>query len=243
MRRAIIFRYDSARRRVRAAGAHGLDLEQFADAHVTLESAPIAARALREDRVIEVTGDVTGQLPQEYAALVSEPVRLVCAPMAAAGRAVGVILADRLLSRRRSTTPSATCCGRSAKPRRSRRWPGSSPPRRRTRQPAPAADRPGARDPRGRDPAPVRGLDGARRRGRPARRRARALRGPRRRRRSPTYAGAAASARPRAARHGDDVLRRGRAAQPRASRPRPDARGGRRRGRAARRSSRSRNRC
>jgi signal transduction histidine kinase len=97
MRRALIFRYDSARRMVRAAGAHGVDLDQFASAHVTVESAPIAARALLEDRVIEVVGDVSGQVPQEYAAIVAEPARLVCAPMAAAGRAVGVILADRRL--------------------------------------------------------------------------------------------------------------------------------------------------
>ncbi len=98
MRRAVIFRYDATRRRVRAAGSHALDLEQFAGAHVTVESAPIAARALREDRVIEVVGDVRGQVPDEYAALVSEPVRFVCAPMVAAGRAIGVILADRLMS-------------------------------------------------------------------------------------------------------------------------------------------------
>jgi signal transduction histidine kinase len=98
MRRAVIFRYDGTRRRVRAAGAHSLDLEQFAGAHVTVESAPIAAQALREDRVVEVVGDVSGQVPDEYAALVSEPVRFVCAPMVAAGRAIGVILADRLMS-------------------------------------------------------------------------------------------------------------------------------------------------
>jgi len=98
MRRALIFRYDSALRRVRAAGAHGLSLEPFADAHVTVESAPIAAQSLREDRVIEVAGAMTGQVPEEYAGLFPEPVRLVCAPMAAAGRALGVIFADRLLS-------------------------------------------------------------------------------------------------------------------------------------------------
>jgi signal transduction histidine kinase len=98
MRRAVIFRYDSARRRVRAAGAHGLSLEHFADAHVTVESAPFAAQALREDKVVEVTGDVTGQVPAEYAPLFPEPVRLVCAPMAAGGRDIGVIVADRLLS-------------------------------------------------------------------------------------------------------------------------------------------------
>ena len=97
MRRAIIFRYDPARRRVRAAGAYGLDLEQFAEAYVTVESAPIAAQAIREDRVLEIAGDVSDQFPAEYAGLFPEPVRLVCAPMAAAGWAVGVILADRLM--------------------------------------------------------------------------------------------------------------------------------------------------
>jgi signal transduction histidine kinase len=98
MRRAVIFRYDAARRRVRAAGAHGLDLEQFADAYVTVESAPFAAKALREDAVVEVVGDLAGQIPDEYMALFPEPVRLVCAPMAASDRAIGVILADRLMS-------------------------------------------------------------------------------------------------------------------------------------------------
>jgi signal transduction histidine kinase len=98
MRRAIIFRYDAADRQVHAAGSHGVDLDQFAGAHVTVDSAPIAARALREDQVVQAEGDVSGQVPDEYAALVSEPVRLVCAPMTAADRAFGVILAERLMS-------------------------------------------------------------------------------------------------------------------------------------------------
>jgi signal transduction histidine kinase len=98
MRRSVIFRYDGAVRRVRASGAHGVDLEQFADAHVTVESAPIAARALTEDRVVEIAGDVRHEFPEEYSALFAEPVRLVCAPMYAPGRSIGVILADRLLS-------------------------------------------------------------------------------------------------------------------------------------------------
>jgi signal transduction histidine kinase len=98
LRRAVIFRYDAARRRVRAAGAYELDIEQFAGAHVTVESAPIARRSLEEDRVVELAGDMTGQFPEEYAALFPEPVRLICVPMVAAGRAIGVILADRLLS-------------------------------------------------------------------------------------------------------------------------------------------------
>jgi signal transduction histidine kinase len=98
MRRAVIFRYDWARRRVRAAGAHGLDLQPLAGAHVTVESAEIAARSLREDMIVEIAGDVSGEIPDEYMAYFEEPVRLVCVPMVAAGRAVGVILADRLIS-------------------------------------------------------------------------------------------------------------------------------------------------
>jgi len=78
-------------------GAHGMDIERFSGAHVTVESAPLAAEAIRQDRVVEVVGDLAGQVPEEYAALVSEPARLVCAPMAAADRAFGVILADRLM--------------------------------------------------------------------------------------------------------------------------------------------------
>ncbi len=97
MRRALIFRYDPADRRVRAAGAHRMDIEQFAGAYVTVDTAPIAAQAIRQDRVVEVVGDLSGQVPEEFAALVSEPARLVCAPMAASGRAIGVIFADRLM--------------------------------------------------------------------------------------------------------------------------------------------------
>jgi signal transduction histidine kinase len=103
MRRAVIFRYDTAARRVRAAGAHGLDLGQFEDAFVTVESLPITAEALREDRVVEVSGDVSGDVPPEYAALFPEPVWLLCAPMGAAGREIGVILTDRLMSEPRPT--------------------------------------------------------------------------------------------------------------------------------------------
>jgi signal transduction histidine kinase len=98
MRRAIIFRYEPGSRRVRAAGAHGLELERFESAFVTVESAPVTARSLAEDRVLEVEGDVRGQVSAEYAWAFPEPVRLVCAPMTAGRRAIGVILADRLLS-------------------------------------------------------------------------------------------------------------------------------------------------
>jgi signal transduction histidine kinase len=94
MDRAVIFRYDDARRRVHAAGAYGIDLDLFENAQLTVESAPIARLALAEDRVIEVRDDDTPEVPDEYRGLVREAT-LVCTPMSAAGRWLGVILSDR----------------------------------------------------------------------------------------------------------------------------------------------------
>src|ERR1700754_4679881 len=91
MDRAIIFRYDDARRRVHAAGAYGIDLELFENAHLTVESAPIARQALEEDRVIEVRDDDTPEVPDEYRDLL-RAATLVCTPLSAAGRWPGVIL-------------------------------------------------------------------------------------------------------------------------------------------------------
>ena len=54
----------------------------------------MAMRSLSEDRVIEVAGDFSGELPDEYLGLLRDA-RLVCTPMAAAGRWPGVILSDR----------------------------------------------------------------------------------------------------------------------------------------------------
>jgi signal transduction histidine kinase len=94
MDRAVIFRYDDARRRVRAAGAYGIDLDLFENAHLTVESAPIARQALEEDRVIEVRDDDTPDVPDEYRDLLREAT-LVCTPLSAAGRWLGVMLSDR----------------------------------------------------------------------------------------------------------------------------------------------------
>jgi signal transduction histidine kinase len=94
MTRAVIFRYDSARRRVRAAGAYGVDLSVFAGAFVTVESAPLARQALAEDRVIERSEDLEHLLPASYVRLLG-PTTVVCSPMTARGRWIGVIVADR----------------------------------------------------------------------------------------------------------------------------------------------------
>ena len=94
MDRAVIFRYDGARRRVRAAGAYGIDLDTFADAQVTVETLQVARDSLVEDRVIELSSALAEGVPDEYRTLITEST-LVCTPMAAAGRWLGVILSDR----------------------------------------------------------------------------------------------------------------------------------------------------
>ncbi|HTA32868.1 MAG TPA: GAF domain-containing protein [Solirubrobacteraceae bacterium] len=94
MKRAVLVRYDSARRRVRAVGAHGIELESFADLFVTIDSVPVARRALVEDRVLEVVGAEDFNVPPQVRELL-EGVRIVCTPMAAAGRYVGVVLSER----------------------------------------------------------------------------------------------------------------------------------------------------
>src|SRR3954462_14167646 len=61
MDRAVIFRYDEGRRPLLAGGPYGIPLEAFAEAHVTVESAPVARQALEEDRVIEVVDDISDE--------------------------------------------------------------------------------------------------------------------------------------------------------------------------------------
>jgi signal transduction histidine kinase len=94
LRRAVIFRYDSARRRVRLAGGFGVDLSELEGLFVTVESAPIARRALELDQVIEASAHLDRALPAEYAERF-ELTNVVCAPMVARGRWIGVIVGDR----------------------------------------------------------------------------------------------------------------------------------------------------
>lgn len=94
MRRAILFRYDSVRRRVRAVGAHNMELERFTELFVTVDSVPVARQALAEDRVLEVVGAADFDIPASLRELL-DGVVIVCTPMAAAGRYVGVVLSER----------------------------------------------------------------------------------------------------------------------------------------------------
>ena len=96
MRRAAIFMADAGRRRVRVVGSHGTSFKQLASLTPTpsLIAAPIAQRALREDAVVVVSDRIEDVLPPEYGELFGITT-LVCTPLSAAGRAYGVICADR----------------------------------------------------------------------------------------------------------------------------------------------------
>lgn len=94
MDRAVIFRYDEGLRRVRVAGTHNLDISLFEDDEVSVESAPIAREALQNDTVVEVPSPKPEDLPERYRPLLTGG-SLVCVPLAAAGRWIGVVLCDR----------------------------------------------------------------------------------------------------------------------------------------------------
>jgi signal transduction histidine kinase len=93
MHRAVIFSYDDARRRVRAAGSYGIALDRFTDAEITVESAPIAREALAGDRVIEILPGDGHKISGEFSELVGDH-PIVYVPIVAAGRWLGVILAE-----------------------------------------------------------------------------------------------------------------------------------------------------
>jgi two-component sensor histidine kinase len=94
MRRAGIFMADADRGRVRAVGAYGISISQLAALRPTLVNTPIAQRALLEDRVVVISERIEDEVPPEYAELLGITT-LVCTPLSAAGRAYGVICADR----------------------------------------------------------------------------------------------------------------------------------------------------
>jgi signal transduction histidine kinase len=93
MERAVLFLYDAERRLVLPAGSHGVYREFIVHGYGTLEETPIAQRALAEDRVVETT-DLARDVPARYSNLPGV-VKLTCTPVAAAGRWLGVIFADR----------------------------------------------------------------------------------------------------------------------------------------------------
>lgn len=94
MRRAGLLLYDETRKLVVPVGSHGLPPDLVRQIYGTLEETPIARRALTEDRVVETSEALERELPARYAQFPGITT-LTCTPVAAGGRWLGVIFADR----------------------------------------------------------------------------------------------------------------------------------------------------
>ncbi len=94
MSRAGLSIHDEARQLLLGVGGHGLPSESLDEIYGTLEATTVAQRALAEDRVIELSGDLRGQLRDRDAGL-GDLTILTCTPVSAAGRWLGVLFADR----------------------------------------------------------------------------------------------------------------------------------------------------
>lgn len=94
LRRAALLLYDSAHQAVVPVGSHGTDPELVAQIEGTLDETPMAQRALAEDRVVEASDDHASHIPARYARFAGITT-ITCTPVAAGGRWLGVIFADR----------------------------------------------------------------------------------------------------------------------------------------------------
>jgi signal transduction histidine kinase len=94
MHRAAIFMSQGRGQAVRAVGAHGTSFAELSVMRPTLWTAPLARKALLADEVIVVKGEIKEEIPAEYVEQLGIST-LVCTPLSAAGRAYGVIFADR----------------------------------------------------------------------------------------------------------------------------------------------------
>jgi signal transduction histidine kinase len=94
MRRAALLLHDPTYRSVIPMGSHGADPELVKRIEGTLDETPIARQALEQDRVIQVSGGLSGHVPARYAEL-ADTATITCTPISAARRWLGVIFADR----------------------------------------------------------------------------------------------------------------------------------------------------
>jgi signal transduction histidine kinase len=89
----VLLLYDRGRQLVVPAGSHGVAPEILAHVYGGLEETPIAQRALADDAVIVIDA-LPGHVPDRYSELPTVT-GISCTPVAAAGRSLGVIFADR----------------------------------------------------------------------------------------------------------------------------------------------------
>ena len=94
LKRAGLLLYDPTRHLARAVGSHGIERSLIEQVEATLDEAPMARRALAEDRVVSVSERLEDHVPRRYAKFAGINT-IVCAPVAAGGHWFGVMFADR----------------------------------------------------------------------------------------------------------------------------------------------------
>ena len=85
MQRAGLFLYEPGSRIVLPVGSHGLAPDLLDGLYGTLDETPLAQRALAEDRVVEVSGNLERHIPERYAHI-EGVTYLTCTPVSTAGR-------------------------------------------------------------------------------------------------------------------------------------------------------------
>ncbi|MDQ8047285.1 MAG: GAF domain-containing protein [Solirubrobacteraceae bacterium] len=96
LERGVLFQYDADLRQVRPLGSYGIEPTVFREVYVSADTASFVRDALERDDVVEITGEpLVAQTPSAFMSLVGEGRSVVCTPMIAAGRWVGLMLADR----------------------------------------------------------------------------------------------------------------------------------------------------
>lgn len=93
LERAVLMLYDPAYRAVRTVGVSGVDPEVAKQLEGTLADAPVAQRALEQDDVVIVSGDLSEHLPVHFAEIIGTQA-VACVPVSAGGAWLGVIFAD-----------------------------------------------------------------------------------------------------------------------------------------------------
>lgn len=93
LRRAVLFRWDGTRRRVRPAGAFDVDTDVFAGDLVDVDVLPAARLALDRDEVVESRDHPV--VSDRYGALINDRT-LVVTPMVVGYQKIGVMVGDRL---------------------------------------------------------------------------------------------------------------------------------------------------
>src|SRR5687767_7379030 len=85
MSRAALLLHDDVRKVNVPAGSHGVDQSVLDQIYGTLDETPVTQRAIAENNVQVISGDLASELPARYAEKFAGVVTLTCTPITAGG--------------------------------------------------------------------------------------------------------------------------------------------------------------